>query len=74
MRTLSLKAGRRVWLILIDGCEVGTNVPVSQSIDQAVRVAIRMFPGAVIDSSKRTGSLFADVSVPRECEIDRHLL
>ncbi len=46
MRSITFKAGRRVWLMLVDGCEVGTNVPVSQSIDQAVRVVSRMFPGA----------------------------
>ncbi len=41
MRTITFKAGRRVWLMLVDGCEVGTTVPVSQPVDRAVRIAGR---------------------------------
>lgn len=63
MRTITFKAGRRVWLMLIDGCEVGTHVPVSQPVDRAVLVAGRMFPGSVIDAPKQTRSLHADISV-----------
>ncbi len=62
MRTITFKAGRRVWLMLVDGCEVGTNVPVSQPVDRAVLVAARMFPGAVIDRPKQTRSVFAEIA------------
>lgn len=34
MRVISLKAGRRYWLLILDGCEIGTNVPVSQPVNR----------------------------------------
>ena len=62
MRTITFKAGRRVWLMLVEGCEVGTTVPVSQPVDRAVVVAGKLFPGAVIDRPKQTRSLFAEAN------------
>ncbi len=59
MRVISLKAGRRYWLLILDGCEIGTNVPVSEPAESAVRVAQRRFPGAVIDAPDQTKPLFA---------------
>jgi hypothetical protein len=47
MRTITIKAGRCVWLMLVDGRPVGTDVPVSPSVQKAVRAAGRMFPCAV---------------------------
>ena len=61
MRTITFKAGRRVWLMLVDGCEMGTTVPVSQPVDRAVLVAGKRFPGAVVDGPKQT-SLFAEAN------------
>ena len=28
MRTITFKAGRQVWLMVLDACEIGTQIPV----------------------------------------------
>jgi hypothetical protein len=58
MRTLSLKAGRKVWLMVLDGCEIGTQIPVSQSVDVVVQTARKLFPGVRIDAPNQTRPLF----------------
>ena len=58
MRTITIKAGRCVWLMLVDGRPVGTDVPVSPSVQKAVRAAGRMFPGAVIDAKTDPAVVF----------------
>lgn len=63
MRTISLKAGRRYWLLVLDGCEIGTDVRVSQPIEYAIRLAQRRFPGALVDAPQQTKPLFVSSSV-----------
>lgn len=58
MQVISLKAGRRFWLMVLDGCEIGTPVRVSRPVYEAVREAKRCFPGASIDAPAQTRPLF----------------
>lgn len=45
MRTISRKGGRRVWLMLIQRCEVATTVPVTQAVECALREAGEIVSG-----------------------------
>lgn len=38
MQVISLKAGRRYWLLILDRCEIGTNVSISEPAEHAVHV------------------------------------
>jgi hypothetical protein len=57
------KPGRKVWLIIVDGCEVATQVPKSRPAANAICIAQRLFPEAVIDSPTEPALLFTSRTV-----------